>query len=260
MIFKSTQQTERFCSGYPPTQYKPPNSWHPPHTRRGMWFGFGGGSSDDDGFDDDGFFSFASGDGPSTSRARYTSYARKSSAAERRESQGRSKFCDIQNEVEEEGVSTGKRANAAAMATLRPPTHLASPRPYDHPTRVRARRWAWPLPTFDEKYLPSNPNLSAGVRETRNLLDPSCHLTSASWSDFSKWIRSHPGWMAKRRVASEEEKKASKETRQGKVTNSNTNTNTNTRMPAPSTVLMPAPHRTAPHRIAPHRPLCAFVF
>ena len=76
-----------------------------------MWFGgFGGGSSDDgsdDGFfADDGFFSFAS-DGPTTSRSRYSTYARKSSAAERRENQGRSKFSTIQNDVEEAGVASG---------------------------------------------------------------------------------------------------------------------------------------------------------
>jgi hypothetical protein len=46
-----------------------------------------------------------------------------------------------------------------------------------------------------------------------NLLKPSCHLTSASWIDFSKWVKSHQGCSAKRRAATEEEKRAHKETR-----------------------------------------------
>ena len=42
----------------------------------------------------------------------------------------------------------------------------------------------------------------SGVKETRNLLKPSTHLTSASWSDFSKWVkRNHAGWSARRREA-----------------------------------------------------------
>ena len=51
----------------------------------------------------------------------------------------------------------------------------------------------------------------------RLLLEPSCHLTGACWSTFSKHVRSFPGWMAKRRVATLEEKEASKEKRKGKV-------------------------------------------
>lgn len=125
-----------------------------------MWFGFGGGSSDDDGFDDDGFFSFAS-DGPSTSRARYTSYARKSSAAERRESQGRSKFCAIQNEVEEEGVATGKRAHAAAdgcpTPAGAPPVVTATPPPHPRP---RPPLGVAACPILDENIYLRNPTHS----------------------------------------------------------------------------------------------------
>lgn len=54
--------------------------------------------------------------------------------------------------------------------------------------------------------------------KTRRLfLEPSCHLTGACWSTFSKHVRSFPGWMAKRRVATPEEKLASKVKRKGKV-------------------------------------------
>eukprot|EP00037_Helgoeca_nana_P013875 m.128108 g.128108 ORF g.128108 m.128108 type:complete len:312 (+) comp22275_c0_seq2:3695-4630(+) len=49
-----------------------------------------------------------------------------------------------------------------------------------------------------------------------NLLAPSTHLTNASWTDFSKWVRSHPGCRVTRRVASDAEKAAHKETRKGK--------------------------------------------
>jgi hypothetical protein len=42
-------------------------------------------------------------------------------------------------------------------------------------------------------------------------------LTSASWSDFSKWVREeHPGWSVKRREATEAEKRQHGETRQSK--------------------------------------------
>ena len=52
---------------------------------------------------------------------------------------------------------------------------------------------------------------------TRELLKPSCHLTTVCWSSFSKYVRTHPGWSVKRRVASEQEKLVHKETRKGKV-------------------------------------------
>jgi hypothetical protein len=51
----------------------------------------------------------------------------------------------------------------------------------------------------------------------RLLVEPSCHLTGACRSTFSKHVRSFPGWMAKRRVATLDEKEASKEKRKGKV-------------------------------------------
>mmetsp|Transcript_29231 Transcript_29231/g.42913 ORF Transcript_29231/g.42913 Transcript_29231/m.42913 type:complete len:179 (-) Transcript_29231:230-766(-) len=49
------------------------------------------------------------------------------------------------------------------------------------------------------------------------LLQPSCHLTSACWSTFRKHVIKNDGWTAKRRAATEEEKKASGEKRKGKV-------------------------------------------
>lgn len=51
----------------------------------------------------------------------------------------------------------------------------------------------------------------------RLLLEPSCHLTGACWSTFSRHVRSFPGWTAKRRVATLDEKEASKVKRKGKV-------------------------------------------
>ena len=49
------------------------------------------------------------------------------------------------------------------------------------------------------------------------LLQPSDHLTQKCWSDFSKFVKSHPGWSAKRRAATESEKAEFKITRKGKV-------------------------------------------
>lgn len=49
------------------------------------------------------------------------------------------------------------------------------------------------------------------------LLQPQQHLTCACWRTFSKHVKSFPGWLAKRRKASPEEKIASKEKRKGPV-------------------------------------------
>jgi len=60
-------------------------------------------------------------------------------------------------------------------------------------------------------------DLVAGSKITVELLKPSCHLTGACWSTFLRHVRSHEGWVAKRREATAEEKKQHKETRRGKV-------------------------------------------
>lgn len=58
------------------------------------------------------------------------------------------------------------------------------------------------------------------------LLQPSCHLTTACWYTFRQHVHSHPGtlfhgsllrWSTRRRVASPEEKRYSRETRKCKV-------------------------------------------
>ena len=59
-------------------------------------------------------------------------------------------------------------------------------------------------------------DLIPGSFETVKLLNPSCHLTGPCWSSFSKHVRSQPGWTAKRRAITDEEKKLWGETRKGK--------------------------------------------
>lgn len=60
-------------------------------------------------------------------------------------------------------------------------------------------------------------DLEAGFRETIELLKPSCHLTQACWKSFRAHVLSFEGWTAKRRAATETEKKESKEKRKGTV-------------------------------------------
>jgi len=57
---------------------------------------------------------------------------------------------------------------------------------------------------------------SVEVKTTR-LLSPSDHLTAACYRDFSKHVKSFPGWRASRTMATEEEKKTAGETRKCKV-------------------------------------------
>ena len=52
---------------------------------------------------------------------------------------------------------------------------------------------------------------------TYELLKPSTHLTQPCWRDVKKYIVSHPGWSAKRRQATEAEKRQHGETRQSAV-------------------------------------------
>ena len=47
------------------------------------------------------------------------------------------------------------------------------------------------------------------------LLKPNTHLTQASWGDFNKWVKTHTGCSARRRAASDAEKRAHGEKRQG---------------------------------------------
>lgn len=49
------------------------------------------------------------------------------------------------------------------------------------------------------------------------LLHPSCHLTKHCYGTFRKFVKKHAGWDVKRVEATPEEKKASGETRKGKV-------------------------------------------
>lgn len=51
------------------------------------------------------------------------------------------------------------------------------------------------------------------VERTIVLLQPSHHLTHACWKDFSHHVKSVPGWLAKRRLATPEEKLADEKTR-----------------------------------------------
>ena len=75
------------------------------------------------------------------------------------------------------------------------------------------------MKTFESARLrmESRNDLQAGSTETVQLLKPSCHLTEACWKSFRKHVCGIEGWAAKRRVASEEEKKRHGETRKGKV-------------------------------------------
>ena len=59
--------------------------------------------------------------------------------------------------------------------------------------------------------------MKARSKHRIELLQPSCHLTDACWSTFRKHVIKNERWTAKRRVATEEEKKASGEKRKGKV-------------------------------------------
>ena len=63
----------------------------------------------------------------------------------------------------------------------------------------------------------SRKDLKAGTRVTVQLLQPSCHLTEACWKSFRKHVCSLQRWSAKRRVATEQEKKLHGETRKGRV-------------------------------------------
>jgi len=56
-----------------------------------------------------------------------------------------------------------------------------------------------------------------GTKVAIGLLKPSCHLTGPCWTSFLRHVRSHEGWVAKRREATAEEKQQHKETRKGKV-------------------------------------------
>ncbi|KAJ1450220.1 hypothetical protein M885DRAFT_533047 [Pelagophyceae sp. CCMP2097] len=56
----------------------------------------------------------------------------------------------------------------------------------------------------------------SGGKVTVELLQPSAHLTGPCWSAFSKHVKSFAGWSAKRRVASEDEKREHAQTRQAK--------------------------------------------
>ena len=56
-----------------------------------------------------------------------------------------------------------------------------------------------------------------GVKVTVQLLEPSTHLTTACWTTFSRHVRSHKGWRAKRREATADEKRKAGETRKGKT-------------------------------------------
>jgi len=49
------------------------------------------------------------------------------------------------------------------------------------------------------------------------LLNPDCHLTAPCWRDFSKAVRQHEGWDVKRVQATLNEKKKFRKTRKGKV-------------------------------------------
>merc|ERR1719186_1874950 len=60
-------------------------------------------------------------------------------------------------------------------------------------------------------------DLAVGTKHTVELLKPPCHLTAACWSTFLRHVRSHEGWVAKRREATADQKKQYKETRKGKV-------------------------------------------
>ena len=52
---------------------------------------------------------------------------------------------------------------------------------------------------------------------TVELLKPSTHLTQPCWRDFKKFIGQHAGWSAKRRQATEAEKRQHGETRKAAV-------------------------------------------
>jgi len=60
-------------------------------------------------------------------------------------------------------------------------------------------------------------DVQPGSKQTVELLKPSCHLVEACWQSFRKHVLSHNGWLAKRRVATEQEKKNHGEKRKGKV-------------------------------------------
>jgi len=72
---------------------------------------------------------------------------------------------------------------------------------------------------FEEarEQLESKEDLKPGTKITMELLKPSCHLTGPCWTTFLRHVRSHEGWVAKRREATAEEKQQHKETRKGKV-------------------------------------------
>ena len=61
------------------------------------------------------------------------------------------------------------------------------------------------------------PLINPGEKHTITLLQPDVHLTKHTWGTFKRYVKTHAGWDAKRRLATPEEKKKSGEKRKGKV-------------------------------------------
>ena len=72
-----------------------------------------------------------------------------------------------------------------------------------------SRREETAVKAFDTARLEmeSRDDLSAGSRESVQLLKPSCPLTQACWKSFRGHVQGFEGWTTRRRVATEEEKK-----------------------------------------------------
>jgi len=75
---------------------------------------------------------------------------------------------------------------------------------YRHSKSEEARHLEQAAILAFENYRASHSNATTGFRV--NLLSPTHHLTGPCWSTFSQYVRSYPGWLAKRRVATPEEK------------------------------------------------------
>ena len=72
------------------------------------------------------------------------------------------------------------------------------------------------IAAFDKHAKATEADKAVKAKVTVELLKPSTHLTQPCWTAFNKRVKARAGWTAKRRVATNEEKRASGETRQGK--------------------------------------------
>ena len=65
------------------------------------------------------------------------------------------------------------------------------------------------IAAFDKHAKATEADAAVKAKVTVELLKPSTHLTQPCWTAFNKHVKARAGWTAKRRVATNEEKRAS---------------------------------------------------